>query len=326
MTATLTPATNLVSNATYTATITGGAAGITDIAGNPLAADFVFAFRTTITSTTPPAVIATNPGADTVDVPVNQVISATFNEPVVPGSVNDITFTLSGGVTGAVSFDPGTLTATFTPLAPLENHQLYTATLTTGIVSLGSVPVAANFTWSFLVNSPIAISITKPGNVETTVFSNSYVINWTATPNGTAGITLGYDTTGTSACNGTQITSRITSTNGPDAFTWDITAIPEGTYHIYASISDGISTVCTYAAAPLIKSNANGDITGDGIVDIADALKVLRMAVGILSPSASEMSFGDVAPLVNGKPQPDSKIDLGDVVVILRRAVGLVSW
>jgi hypothetical protein len=37
------------------------------------------------------------------------------------------------------------------------------------------------------------------------------------------------------------------------------------------------------------------------------------------------MIRGDVAPLVNGKPQPNGIIDIADTLVILQRSVGLVS-
>jgi FtsP/CotA-like multicopper oxidase with cupredoxin domain len=67
-----------------------------------------------------------------------------------------------------------------------------------------------------------------------------------------------------------------------------------------------------------------GDLGNGGNVN--DALRALLISTGVVSPSASEMQHGDVAPLVGGKPQPDGVIDIGDVVVILRKAVGLVTW
>ena len=44
--ATLTPGSALSSATTYTVTVKGGAAGVTDVAGNPLLADFTWSFRT----------------------------------------------------------------------------------------------------------------------------------------------------------------------------------------------------------------------------------------------------------------------------------------
>ncbi len=67
----------------------------------------------------------------------------------------------------------------------------------------------------------------------------------------------------------------------------------------------------------------DGDLDGDSKVSVNDALKALRISLGIITPADSDVAHGDVAPLVSGAPQPDGKIDIGDVVVILRKAVGL---
>lgn len=69
-----------------------------------------------------------------------------------------------------------------------------------------------------------------------------------------------------------------------------------------------------------------GDLDSSGVVDVSDALRALRIAAGLIQPAAIDLGRGDVAPLVNGKPQPDGTIDIGDVVVILRKSVGLISW
>jgi hypothetical protein len=70
---------------------------------------------------------------------------------------------------------------------------------------------------------------------------------------------------------------------------------------------------------------ADGSFYGGG-VDVTDALKSLRIATGLDTPTASDMDHGDVAPLLNGRPRPDNKIDIDDVVAILRKAVGLSSF
>lgn len=66
-----------------------------------------------------------------------------------------------------------------------------------------------------------------------------------------------------------------------------------------------------------------GDTDGNGITTVADSLLALRMAVGQTTPNLSRC---DVAPLINGAPQPDSKITSGDALLILRKALGLVNW
>jgi hypothetical protein len=70
----------------------------------------------------------------------------------------------------------------------------------------------------------------------------------------------------------------------------------------------------------------DGDlVTPSPTVNIDDALYALRLAAGIIPPTASDFIHGDVAPCVNGLSQPDGIIDMGDVVVILRKAVGLAT-
>ncbi len=66
--------------------------------------------------------------------------------------------------------------------------------------------------------------------------------------------------------------------------------------------------------------------TGKTDPSIVDALRTLRFAVNLDTPTPQDRLHSDVAPLVNGIPSPNGIIDLGDAIVILRRAVGLVSW
>ena len=95
-----------------------------------------------------------------------------------------------------------------------------------------------------------------------------------------------------------------------------ITGIDSGNYALTATTA---STTADIIAPP------DGDLDGSG-VSVTDALRALRIAGGLIIPTAADISHGDVAPLVNGIPQPDGSIDIGDVVVILRKAVGLVNW
>jgi methionine-rich copper-binding protein CopC len=169
-TATLTPAANLTANVTYAATVVGGPAGVADIAGNPLAADFVFSFQTTNADITPPAVVSTDPANNFTGAKATDPITATFNEAVLPSTVNATTFFLSDGVTGSVTYDPATRTATLKPAKALDFFHSYTATVTTGVKSLGNVPMAANYTWTFLTNgAPTAPKLYLPGDGATGV-------------------------------------------------------------------------------------------------------------------------------------------------------------
>ena len=106
---------------------------------------------------------------------------------------------------------------------------------------------------------------------------------------------------------------------------WDIGSLAEGTYYIYASIDDGTTINYSYGG-PIIRLRCSGDMNGDGIVDVADALKLLKIAAGLVAATPDDLIQGDVAPFVNGKPQPDGRIDIGDVIIILRKAARLATW
>jgi FtsP/CotA-like multicopper oxidase with cupredoxin domain len=70
----------------------------------------------------------------------------------------------------------------------------------------------------------------------------------------------------------------------------------------------------------------DGNFKGSGSCDISDALKALRMAIGLAQPTFNDLMHGDVSPLKNGLPDPDGKIDVGDALTILKRAVGLLNF
>lgn len=69
----------------------------------------------------------------------------------------------------------------------------------------------------------------------------------------------------------------------------------------------------------------DGDLDGGGLT-ISDPLMALRLAIGVAVTTPWELDHGDVAPLVNGKPQSDGFITVADALLILRRMVGLPSW
>jgi YDG domain len=89
------------------------------------------------------------------------------------------------------------------------------------------------------------------------------------------------------------------------------------------SVNYALTSTTASTTADIIAPD--GDLDGSG-VSVTDALRALRIAGGLITPTAADSSHGDVAPLVSGTPQPDGSIDIGDAVVILRKAVGLVNW
>jgi len=71
---------------------------------------------------------------------------------------------------------------------------------------------------------------------------------------------------------------------------------------------------------------ADGDLSVDGVVNVADVLIGLRIIIGQLSLTPLLQSHGDVAPLSNGLPAPDGQFTLGDLIVIQRKVLGLIAF
>jgi hypothetical protein len=96
-----------------------------------------------------------------------------------------------------------------------------------------------------------------------------------------------------------------------------ISALKVGTSTITVTTEDPAGNVAT-ATAVLTVVIPDGSFSG-GPAKVADALKALRIAVGLASPTSGELLHGDVAP----PGAPDDRIDAADALLILKKAVGL---
>jgi cytochrome c peroxidase len=120
---------------------------------------------------------------------------------------------------------------------------------------------------------------------------------------------------------------RITAV-GAGAFSrWSctLTGLLPGVNRITVAALDAVSNLTTVSAT-VERILPDGNFKGSGVADISDALKALRVAVGLVQPSAADLLHGDVAPLVNGVPAPDGRIDIADALTILKKVVGLIHF
>ena len=168
-TATFTPTATLAPNTLFTATLT---TMITDLAGNALAANYVWSFTTgAAPDAAPPQIVTTSPANAASNVPINQAVSATFSEAMNPLTINTATFGLTGPggvtVTGTVAYDAVNFIATFTPTASLVGNSVYTATVTDGATDLAGSPLGTTGLpdpWSFTTG---VIVVPPPVNLGT---------------------------------------------------------------------------------------------------------------------------------------------------------------
>jgi hypothetical protein len=196
LTATFTPTLPLAPSTVYTAMIWTGARSDLGLA---LAANYTWSFMTGFA----PVVTSTIPANGATNVPLNQKIIATFNQPMNPATITaagTFTVTVTGGtaVAGTFSYVAGANTAIFSPTANLAASTLYTATITTAAQSAGGIPLAANHMWSFstgvtanstaptvIATVPIADAMGVPTNTSVTATFSKAMDPTTITATGT---------------------------------------------------------------------------------------------------------------------------------------------
>ena len=97
-----------------------------------------------------PLVVSTVPLDKAINVPLNQVVTATFNEKMNPETITQESFTLHQGataITGAVSYSG--MTASFLPAVPLSPFTVYTGRVTTKAKDPMGNALQTDHVWTF---------------------------------------------------------------------------------------------------------------------------------------------------------------------------------
>jgi Ca2+-binding RTX toxin-like protein len=152
----LNPTNNLAADTLYTVTLTGGAAGIRDLAGAPLAATTAQPLTWSFTTGPVPTVTARTPAVNATGVSRTANVTATFSEPVQAATVTTTTVRLTNVATGAqitavVSYNATTRVATLNPSVTLAANTQHRVNLTggaNGIKDVAGNPMV-NLTWTF---------------------------------------------------------------------------------------------------------------------------------------------------------------------------------
>ncbi len=245
------PSPALTINTTYTATITGGDLGVRSAAGQPMAGNYVWNFKTSAsTDATPPELVRTAPGDTSVgvqatQVPLNQAISATFSKAMDQTTVLTA-FQLYEGTTASgtplaakITYNDTTQIATLTPAVLLTANTTYTATVTNAATDTAGNPLGS------LVPSPF----TNPWSFKTggNVVVPPVVLGPFIAPVGTFG-------------GGAGITNQglLTVINGNIETTGASTLITG--FHDTTLPKVGATWPCTYTETPLNSGQVNGVI------------------------------------------------------------------
>jgi len=137
---------------------------VTDVYGRRLAEAVTSTFRTV--DLTPPAVSATTPAKDAIQVVGGSAVTVVFSEPLGPATDPATLISLvgpAGAVAGETVLDGAT--AVFTPALPLPSNTLYTLTISGATDPSGNVqPSPWAGTFATLDTIPPTLSFTQPGD------------------------------------------------------------------------------------------------------------------------------------------------------------------
>jgi hypothetical protein len=185
-----------------------------------------------------------------------------------------------------------------------------------------------------------------PDAIETTLGSNPAVADSRYLANqGNGNDTPGVETSvvlATTAIVNQSFSYGLTQPVGVQPFTWSLTggSLPPGLALASSGAISGVpSQLGSYAfqyastdsgAPPITRSSlgvidvvrsapGNGDLNGDGKVDLADLIIAQRIALKKIVPTPAQLSAGDVAP----DGDPDGVIDAADVAWIAREILQL---
>jgi hypothetical protein len=134
-----------------------------------------------------PVVVSTIPVDKAIDVPLNQIISATFNEEMDPATINQESFIIEQGgtsIAGPVTYSG--LTANFTPSSPLLPDVLYSGTIKTLAKDFIGQSLMEDYNWSFTTIAEVTLSSNPAAGGTVSgegTFDKGSSVNVTATPN-----------------------------------------------------------------------------------------------------------------------------------------------
>jgi len=294
--ATLDPLLPLNQGATYTATLTGGATAIRDLAGNPLTS-LTWSFQTL--DSTPPTVTAITPANNSTVVAVGVSPTATFSEAVngvtTAGNVTLRVGTTATGtlVPATVTYNAATRTVTIDPTASLSNDTRYTARLT-GITDLAGNPLAAPTSWTFLTGpAPTVTARTPAANATGVTVPVSPTATFSEAVNGvtTAGnVTLRVGT----AANGTLVPSVVSY----DATTRVVTINPNASLLADTRYTVRLANITDVAGNPLAAASTSWTFL-TGPAPAVTARTPAAGATGVARNTTVTATFSEVVTGVN---------------------------
>ncbi|MDH3976798.1 MAG: Ig-like domain-containing protein, partial [Deltaproteobacteria bacterium] len=194
---------------------------------------------------TPPVPLTASPLAGSVGASLTNPLSVEFSENMNPSTITTGSFivvgSITGVVTGTVSYDAVTRVATFTPTVTYQSNETITGTILTTATDLAGNGLASNFVWTFTTTETIAPAV--PTGLQAIAFNGSVGLSWNANTE--------------PDMDGYNISRSITSGGGfsvidtvfaPLSSYTDTTVTNETTYYYYITAFDQLGNESTQSA------------------------------------------------------------------------------
>lgn len=164
--------------------------------------------------TTAPTVSSTSPANNATGVAINTAITATFSESMASSTINTDTFTLfdngtNSYVSGTVTYDSSSKTATFTPSSNLSYSTSYSAEVLqgpSGVQDMAGWLLQGTSKWSFTTEASPTSAPSAPTGVSATAGDLQVQISWSNVSGATSYNIYWSNTTGVTKTTGTKIT------------------------------------------------------------------------------------------------------------------------
>src|SRR3989344_85288 len=301
-TVTLTPSANLTASTGYVVKINTTATSTT---GAAFPQNYFLSFKTSsgAADSTAPTVLGVNPANAATGAALGTLVTVGFSEDMNPATITTSTITLSGGITGTVTYNPQSRSASFAPSQALAANTEYTFTVVSGgsgVKDLSGNALASNYTSTFTTTASadtakpllsfanadnFSVAVTFSEQVKSGGGPNAAdnIVNYTLESPVGASISLGGKTVTYEA--GTK-TARITGLSLTNGNTFKVTVAP-----VVQDLSSNVmETTGTPAANTQFGTVANSSTTGGQI----------GPGGGTIDPSMQGMNPSRVMPMSKG--------------------------
>lgn len=127
---------------------------------------------------------------------------------------------------------------------------------------------------------------------------------------------------------GTEASEGISPIDVRNSTTTTVSGLdPDKSYFFTVTAYDSLGVESDYSKIVYVPGAGalTGDVNGDGIVGLADAMLALQFAVGNMQPAYDQFVHADVAPITGNISVPNGIVDVGDVIVILGIVTGRIT-